>query len=237
MFKVFVGPQRRIFHTHEAVLSQSPVFECMCNGSFKEGVEREIELPDDNADAFECLIEYLCRGISDSGETANRHVKAGVLANVYIMAEKYQLDDLKSVVIASLVAIFDNATGSKGINRFFDAARKIYENTPDSESLFPDCFKQRVTQIAAYGDQFPYLVAQVKCCISHGGKLAQDTFDAYILHAATAQARLQRQHCSLQLKHDTVKLRLEVLSSKVSTVKASHRVYHGKCHICDLLLY
>lgn len=105
-----------------------------------------------------------------------------------------------------------------------------------------------MTQLLGDIDGNPWLVAQFKRLISDGGKLALDSFDAYFINmstnnavakerAATTQAQLQRQYCSLQLKHDALELRISVMSSKISSVKDSHTVYHRNCNICDLLLY
>lgn len=101
MYKLFVGPERKIFYTHEAVLYHSPVLECMCNGSFKGSMEREIELPDDDATVFGCMLECMYSGIFRGGEGSSRDVKAAMLADLYILAAKYQLEDLKSCSLSS----------------------------------------------------------------------------------------------------------------------------------------
>lgn len=248
MYKLFVGPERKIFYTHEAVLYHSPVLECMCNGSFKGSMEREIELPDDDATVFGCMLECMYSGIFRGGEGSSRDVKAAMLADLYILAAKYQMEDLKKLLIIELAAILDDASDAEYIECFFDAARKIYEFIPDSDVLFPELFKRSMTQLLGDIDGNPWLVAQFKRLISDGGKLALDSFDAYFINmstnnavakerAATTQAQLQRQYRSLQLKHDALKLRISVMSSKISSVKDSHTVYHRNCNICDLLLY
>lgn len=248
MYKVFVGPERKLFYTHEAVLSQSPVFECMCHGLFKESMEREIELPDDDATVFGCMLECMYIGFFRGGEASSRDVKAGMLADLYILAEKNQLGDLKKLLIPELAAILDDASEAEYIECFFEAARKIYEFIPDSDVLFPDLFKQSVTRLLGDVDGNPWLVAQFKRLISGGGKLALDTFNAYFIimstnnamaeeRAATTQAQLQRQYRSLQVKHDALESRISVMSSKLSSVHDSHTVYHRKCKICNLLLY
>lgn len=177
MYTLVVGSEEKVFYSHEVVLSQSPVFERMCNGSFKESVEYRIELPDDDANVFECMLEYMYRGVLHGVETQTQSVRAAMMADLYILAEKYQLSDLKELLIPPLASILDNADAER-IECFFHATRKIYENTPDSEVLFPASYKKKVAQMLSYRNKYPYLESHIKRFIFDGGKLAQDTFDA-----------------------------------------------------------
>ena len=154
----------------------------MCNGPFKEGVEQQIELPEDDANVFGRVLEYMYCDAFGGFNTPTQNIKVAILADVYIMLEKYQLLRLKELLIPT---IFDDARDAERIEYFFGAARKIYENTPDSEALFPDYFKRTVTQTLARRDQQSYMEANIKHCIFEGGKLAQDAFDAYCIHVST----------------------------------------------------
>ena len=204
MYKLVVGPQKKLFHSHEAVLSRSPVFERMCNGSFKEGVEQQIELPDDDAHIFGRVLEYMYCGVFDKFETPTPNVKVLVLADLYILAEKYQLSGLKELLIPPMATILDNASDAECIENFFHAARKIYENTPDSEALFPDSFKRTVTKMLGYPAQYPYMEMHIKRCILDGGKLAQDTFDANCVHLGSTKHEIHNKtcdHCGHQIRY------------------------------------
>lgn len=252
MYKLFVGPEKKLFHAHEAVLSNSPVFERMCSGTFKESVEKQISLPDDDAIAFGCMLEFMYFGVFHGDETLDRVAKAALLADVYNMAEKYQLEDLKDLLICPLGAILETASEDECLECFFDAVRKIYGNNPDSDVLFPRFFKQAVTQMLCYRDQVPHLETHIRRCIYEGGRLAQDTFDAFCMDMSTNHeldqavwenqagielAELQRQHRTLKLKHDILEVRGDTMSSILSSVKQSHQVYHRKCGFCAVLMY
>ncbi|MCJ1429969.1 hypothetical protein MMC29_007884, partial [Sticta canariensis] len=217
MYKIFVGPEKKLFQAHEAVLSRSPVFERMCSGTFKESVEKQIDLPDDDAIAFGCVLEFMYLGVFHGDEKPDRVTKAALLADVYILADKYQLEDLKDLLICPLGAILETASEDECLECFFDAARKIYENNPDSDFLFPRFFKQTVTHMLNHSDQVPHLETHIRRCIYEGGKLAQDTFDAYyedmtinheidkavLENQATIElGELQRLHRTLRFKHD-----------------------------------
>ena len=182
MFTLFVGSEKHQFYSHAKVLSQSPVFERMCNGSFKESAEQHIELPDDDANVFGCMLEYLYSGVVHGFETPSQGSDAAVLADVYILAEKYQLNKLKELLITPM-AVFLDSVEKECAGCFFDAALKIYHNTPDSDLIFQDFFKISVTQLL--DDKVPGMEAHIKRCISDGGKLALDTFDAYYKHMST----------------------------------------------------
>lgn len=252
MYKLFVGPEKKLFHAHEAVLSRSPVFERMCSGTFKESVEKQIDLPDDDANAFGCVLEFMYLGVFRGDETPDRVAKADLLANVYVLAEKYQLKDLQDLLICPLGAILESASKDECLECFFDAAHKIYENSPDSDVVFPGLFKRAVTFMLGNSDVVPHLEAHIRRCIYNGGKLAEDTFDAFCIdmttnheldkaalekEAAMELAELQKQHRILQHKHDILEGRGDIMSSVLSSVKESHRVFHRKCGFCDVIMY
>jgi hypothetical protein len=56
-----VGREGRLFAAHEDVLSLSPVFAAACRGQLvQRGVNgKRIDLPDEEAEVFSCVLEYL----------------------------------------------------------------------------------------------------------------------------------------------------------------------------------
>jgi hypothetical protein len=57
-----VGREGRIFAAHEDVLCQSPFFEAACRGQFFEAQSKRISLPDEEAEIFSAVLEYLYKG-------------------------------------------------------------------------------------------------------------------------------------------------------------------------------
>ncbi|MCJ1262624.1 hypothetical protein MMC22_002494 [Lobaria immixta] len=219
----------------------------MCNGSFREGLKHHIELPDDDIHVFGYMLEYLYRGVFRGFETPNQDLKTVMLADLYIMAEKYQLQGLKTLLVTPLEALFDCPGKAEGIVCFFDAARKIYENIPDSEALFPDCFKKTVMYIVRFRDEQPYIEEQIKLCISDGGKLARDAFDAYSMQihnehkihdsgvkrkSAALGVQLYTLSRDLMAKKDALELKVCVLSATNSSITGYHGIHHGDCKMC-----
>jgi hypothetical protein len=56
-----VGREGRLFAAHEDVLSLSPVFAAACRGQLMSQSKR-IDLPDEEAEVFSCVLEYLYKG-------------------------------------------------------------------------------------------------------------------------------------------------------------------------------
>lgn len=251
-----MGPERKLFYTHEAVLSQSPVFEDIFNVLFEESGERQIELLDDDATVFGSMLEYMYLSVFHVGEIQipNRDINVTLLGDLYILAGKYQLENLKELLMVPLDAIVDDTSDIECIESFFDAARKIYDNTTDLEVVFPDFFRQKVTQLLSCSDLVPYIKADVKHCIHDGGRLAQDAFHSYCAFCIDsffreetvraeqreseerARTDLERRIRSLQLKHDALTTHVGVLNTKISAAKETHAAYHDDCGVCELLL-
>jgi hypothetical protein len=59
---IVVGPEPRLFAAHEDVLGHSPFFAAACKDQFFEGNDRRIFLPDEEAEVFSCILEYLYKG-------------------------------------------------------------------------------------------------------------------------------------------------------------------------------
>jgi len=59
---VVIGPDQRLFAAHEDVLSHSPFFASALRDQFFESNSRRINLPDEEAEIFSCVLEYLYKG-------------------------------------------------------------------------------------------------------------------------------------------------------------------------------
>lgn len=59
---IVVGQDQRLFAAHEDVLCHSPFFAAACRSQFFEANARRIDLPDEEAEIFSCVLEYLYKG-------------------------------------------------------------------------------------------------------------------------------------------------------------------------------
>ncbi len=134
-----MGPDERKYNVHKAVLCQSPVFAALCDSKFKEAENNHIELPEDDPTDFGVLIHYLYVQKFDTKATQEEPGDlADELADMYITADKYQLNLLKALTVKKFRAA---KTLSSSAQALFPAARRIYDNVPDSEVLFKAYFR------------------------------------------------------------------------------------------------
>ncbi|KAL8689709.1 MAG: hypothetical protein Q9218_004672 [Villophora microphyllina] len=158
IFTIIVGPEEKRFKVHAAHLSQSPVFGSMCNGQFREGQNRQIDLPEDDHEIFEVVVQYLYSGdfcgfepvASESEEYQDEEADnladklADNLADVYLMAEKYQLEDLQSLAVRKL----DRHTDPRERPiAFLLTAQKVYNGIPNSDTAFRGFFKRAILRM------------------------------------------------------------------------------------------
>lgn len=81
----------------------SPVLACMTTSSFSEGVSKQITLPESDADSFGRIIEHLyCNNDAAFAVDLLDLDRAEKLADMYGLAEKYQLPGLQKLVIHKL---------------------------------------------------------------------------------------------------------------------------------------
>lgn len=108
MVTVYVGPKRKAFIIHKNLLcSSARFFEAALNGSFVEGQEGSIHLPEDEAGAFSLYVDWVYRGTVRKGNT-EMHLHD--LYDLYIFAEKLCLVNLTN---QTMDAIQDMASEHK----------------------------------------------------------------------------------------------------------------------------
>ena len=145
----------------------------MCSGAFQESVTGAIQLPEDKPETFGFVLEFLYAN-SDAGfmEGLEGLELANKLANIYIMAEKYQLNDLKETVIDMLSSIDELQQKPK---IFFRLARKIYGRMPDSDLAFRRFFCERAISALRMIDEDG--LSELRAAIEAGDTFATDVFD------------------------------------------------------------
>ena len=120
----------------------------MCKGHFLEAQTGEVELPEDSPKLFGILLEFLYTAYLPSllikssypppappyrlftdrepwFDVKEAAALADRLADLYILADKYQVQDLKEAVVKKLHIFF---YGEKNPKEFFKLTHKIYQN-------------------------------------------------------------------------------------------------------------
>lgn len=130
MVKIIAGtsPNSRTFYAHEGILSKTQFFNRALNGKFQEATTREVELPEDDPEAFSSVLEFLYgeeyspRLITERSDKPG--VRAGALsitgyfavteqpdqlcaaamrhAKIYCLADKFGITDLQKLVLQKL---------------------------------------------------------------------------------------------------------------------------------------
>lgn len=148
----------------------------MCEGPFAESVTRQIHLPEDSVTSFGLVLEYLYTG-DFPFEGSNDLKLEDQLAEVYILADKYQLPLLKELAIAKLhSSMSSNMTTTVRSLAFLTIAHKIYHGTLDSEAneVFYQFFAD--TAISALENLDIDKLHVVQDLIDDGGRFATDVF-------------------------------------------------------------
>lgn len=117
----------------------------MTTSSFSEGLSKQITLPADDADSFGRIIEHLY-GNNDAAFDVSLLDSDGAekLADMYGLAEKYQLPTFQDLVIRKLKRL---ELLEENHMAFFRIARQISQLTRESDNIFMKYF---VEQAAAH---------------------------------------------------------------------------------------
>ncbi|KAI9730709.1 MAG: hypothetical protein M1834_005678 [Cirrosporium novae-zelandiae] len=150
-----VGPSRRLFAAHEDVLSLSPYFASQLCDQFFEPHTKRIELPDEQAEIFSAVLEYLYKGDyspqlvhnkrRDNWELEGQEEGRGG-AEPTIVDQETGEDILKDTAVYcaatrfSLPSLSALALRKQGLqtgiqcSTILSSARFAYTNTPDTDS-------------------------------------------------------------------------------------------------------
>lgn len=154
---LIVGRDARIFACHEDVLILSPFFRAALKGKFFESDSKRVELPDEEAEIFSSILEYLYKGdyyprllhdkrrntwqLEDAMDSPGRgsvestiyhQGVGGVLlkdAVIYCSADKFGLDELKRLALRK-----QGLQMGISVEVILRTARFAYENTPDEDA-------------------------------------------------------------------------------------------------------
>jgi hypothetical protein len=177
IYTLKVGSAQHVFMVHKDVLRLSPVLACMTTDSFSEGVTKEIVLPEDDADSFGRILEHLY-GNNDAAFDVGLldFDGAAKFADMYMLAEKYQLQDFKVRVIENL-KLLDVLREDR--MAFFEIASKICQNTSGSDEVFMSYF---VKQAAIHLKSLTIEEADdLSDMIWFGGSFARKIFQIYVI--------------------------------------------------------
>ncbi|MCJ1313982.1 hypothetical protein MMC25_007662 [Agyrium rufum] len=111
----FVGPKRVKLVASVTHLSDSPVFARMIGGNFKEAVTKVVELPEDQPEHIEIMLDYLdfggktgyALGLRKSLRTQELTIDtwAQKVTELYMLGDRYILPDFQAAVVKEFKAM------------------------------------------------------------------------------------------------------------------------------------
>ena len=236
IYTLRVGSTQHRFIVHKDILNLSRVLSCMTNGSFSESVKKEIVLPEDDADSVGRILEHLY-GNNDAAFDINLLDFEGAekLADMYGLADKYQLPDFQERVIRKLKQL-DVLREDR--MAFFHIARKIWENTRESDDIFGSYFaEQAAVHLKSMSEEE---IAELSNMIHSGKSFAMKTFQVQADIFSEMRRDWLKENETLKKKVASVQDQLRYATSTVEVdlakAKRMHRSQHPACSYCHVLL-
>ena len=119
---IFIVENERIPAIKSYLAQKSYVFQSMFTGPYQESNQREIQIPDLNANAFKEMVRFLYLGCNDTFVSNAKDYRSAI--ELYRCAHKYALGSLMETASSKLIQCID-------VNNFIDIYdfAKLYEET------------------------------------------------------------------------------------------------------------
>lgn len=133
-----MGKENVVFQVHLRILCEaSPVFNAAFRGEFLEASSLSIDLPEDDPEAFERLVQWLYTKSYDILPSAEEYCDDDKmifmrLAKLYVAADKYGIVRLKNDVVDRWYKTQADRIQRRNISKAVDY---IYENTTSGSKL------------------------------------------------------------------------------------------------------
>lgn len=232
IYTLRVGPTQHRFTVHKDILNLSPVLACMTNGSFSESMTKEIVLPEDDADSFGRILEHLY-GNNDAAFDIDLLDFEGAekLADMYGLAEKYQLPDFQIRIIRKLKQLDVRREDRMA---FFHIACKIWENTPDSDDIFGPYFaEQAAVHLKSMTDEE---VAELSNEIYLGRRFAMKMFQVQADIFRDCLKDNEKLNKKVAFVQDQLRYATATAEADLAKAKRMHRSQHPACSYCHVLI-
>lgn len=172
----------------------------MTTSSFSEGVSKQITLPEDDADHFGRIIEHLY-GNNDAAFDVNLLDLDGAekLADMYGLAEKYQLPAFQDLIIRKLKQL---DLLKENHMAFFRIVRQISQLTRESDNIFMRYFVDQaaahmvamsvqdymdLSELAYAGGHFARIICKIQAALYQRASTNNDKISLKRAFAVTAE--------------------------------------------------
>lgn len=180
---------------------------------------KHIDLPEDGADEVGRLLEYLYA--RDYGSTdSEKDILVDELASMYILAEKYQLEHLKTLTVCKI------QDKNPIPETFFTVGHRIYENTPESDQTFKKYSLDKAPTCIAYMGKSG--ADRVRELMLPGGLFAADVFQAQGQAFAISQAKKELAEQPLREMESSCNAK----EASYERMKTEQYHWHSRCGNC-----
>lgn len=197
----------------------------MLAGNSRANAERELNLPEDAVEEFGKVLMYLYSKDYPIKNVQNLKSTSSELANMYLVAHKYELDGLKKLTLKKLEDTIDPVDHPE---RFLAVAETISSAIASSDTTLHDFLRGQICHLLglkiAYNSKIEFTKAvqtKLQLLISQGGPLAVDIFEAQF-SVGTSRAK--------EAKEASAKDRRDLEECHKSIVKWEESVMKWKEH-------
>lgn len=208
----------------------------MTTSFFSEGVRKEIALPEDDSDSFGRIIEHLY-GNNDAALDVDLLDSDGAekLADVYGLAEKYQLAGLKNLVIQELKQL-DLLKENR--MTFFHIAHQLCQVTRESDEIFVPYFAhQAAIHLASMSKTESQDLSEI---VYSGGLFAKTICQIQAATYRQSQRDWIADKESLRQRGDAaekeIEFKLRKTTANLEKAQRVHKSQHPSCYQCHVLL-
>lgn len=139
---VFVGPKRKEFVIHKALLCHlSPYFRSALNSVFIEGRNNAVELQDEDPACFQYIVAWMYRGTLcqfqyEGGSSREEAISLCTqTCRLYYLADFLRIEALLAQLLSYLHGLFDRFRDQKIVPLNSDVIVHLYRNTTEASEL------------------------------------------------------------------------------------------------------
>ncbi|KAL8871813.1 MAG: hypothetical protein Q9174_002437 [Haloplaca sp. 1 TL-2023] len=178
-FTILVGSDKHKFTIEEACLKKCPVFLAMLEGQFKGYHERCIQLPEDEPEEFEIILDYLntdhLRTDQYFEDDQQKLEDIKIHLDVLSTADKYGLIGMKDAILARFVALVVSlGPMDQHLEEVLSVMEISYDLVADGDDYLPCFVRGYASTLYAVHHNDAKTVAALNRWKAKGGRFAMD---------------------------------------------------------------
>lgn len=200
----------------------------MTTSGFSESITKEITLPEDDEDTFGRIIEFLYGNLYDAlrFNPLASSACAEKLADMFVLADKYDLFDLQETIIEQLEELY---LLKENRMAFFNTVYRITQNARDHYGNLRSFFARKVA--AHLKCPKPEEIEMLSEMVESDGTFAKWMFEAQMRLYREEQGKWAKESNSMTAKLKHTELDLEDSRESRSKFEAELKKYPTECTV------